>query len=449
MITKTNSQLVQTFPQYAYGGWYQGEPKAKVTGADLDLYRNGTITSGLGRRRDNYCLHDVSYSFPIPEAGEFVFLEPVPEVDRGLVHHFVYGGSFADWCWHVSSYGFPPIPTRQSLESQAPMEGFEEFVQRQMDRFSRATGADLDLPTSLFELRDVKRVWEQVRTLSQHAERVARAPKRVRELLSRKTLRELTGSHLAYVFGIRPMISDYNALHKGLTGAWKDGYQKLLSSLDKPKRVYGSKIMEWTTPPVWNDRLGYVPLVGWEWRFRALQTITNPGNRPYSYNQYLRTKMGFDRPFTTLWNCLPFSFVVDWFADVGRAIDRFSKNQDQLVSNLSQVCCSRKTTTSVYLYARPRTGQYIIDQIAYIGNTYGSPVLLGRRLWRSYERFPHAVSAPPVTLSSNWRLNIASGASLAIAQVLAALPKLSKGPRRMAWSSVTREGLNPHGDIWR
>jgi len=58
-----------------------------------------------------------------------------------------------------------------------------------------------------------------------------------------------------------------------------------------------------------------------------------------------RAIWGVDKPLTAAWNLIPFSFVVDWFVNIGDLIQQFEASQPHLKFRLVSAGCSLKVTT--------------------------------------------------------------------------------------------------------
>lgn len=101
-----------------------------------------------------------------------------------------------------------------------------------------------------------------------------------------------------------------------------------------------------------------------------------------------QNRFGFD-PIKTAWELVPFSFVMDWFLQVGTWIEAFSPFAAG--STLGSMASIR--TNSVYEVRLDHDGRYCSDD-----NTDGSGAVhatVYSKSVSSYERFPHSPFLPP------------------------------------------------------
>jgi len=119
------------------------------------------------------------------------------------------------------------------------------------------------------------------------------------------TAKHFGDNWLKYHFGIEPLMKDIAA-----------GVNTLQSPLPS-KEVSGRSVFK--TP---NERLDagiliYNTVYETRCRLSCRVEVSNP-------NLFLANQLGFTNPATFIWETIPFSFVVDWFANVGQFLGQFS-----------------------------------------------------------------------------------------------------------------------------
>jgi len=128
-----------------------------------------------------------------------------------------------------------------------------------------------------------------------------------RGLIREDTHRAFANNYLEFHFGWSPLLSDIgNALDiltQGIPNYLVRGKASLTSS---STFIVGSG-------PVNKQR--HTMTSGWS--IRARVEVTDPNTR-------LASQMGFVNPLTVAWELVPFSFVVDWFVNVGDVLASYS-----------------------------------------------------------------------------------------------------------------------------
>jgi hypothetical protein len=170
----------------------------------------------------------------------------------------------------------------------------------------------LSVPNFLLEIEDIRKlfqIWKK----------------------SLSVARNLAGAHLNWEFGWKPMVSDLKNLVAAVTGL----EEKLAAFIKEANCLFTQKKTMMTetltnsgvaTGPgnnyhktQWNITLTRSATAHICWRPKVIQDL-------YSLQNSLRTiadALGFELNPSILWDALPFSFVIDWFFDVGSLLERF------------------------------------------------------------------------------------------------------------------------------
>lgn len=146
------------------------------------------------------------------------------------------------------------------------------------------------------------------------------------------TLKSAADLHLATSFGVMPLISDISGIVSAVKSlhdrvAWlrknhgklvRVDFRKDLSTLNAPATVrYVDSVNESLTNVVRHYRCF----------FHAFATVTYDVSQLSDMELRLRLltrAFGMDKPLNTIWDHIPYSFVVDWIFSVGRVIDSFT-----------------------------------------------------------------------------------------------------------------------------
>jgi hypothetical protein len=206
--------------------------------------------------------------------------------------------------------------------------------------------------------RQLRRAEREAKRGSSRKRRVAkRRLKSLRELIPQflskasgdvRRLGSLVASaNLAWQFAIKPTISDAQKI-AGLIDSYSTRLSKLIENAGKRKVAhYTRPIDNYITLPVYG--LNALPLNLWGCTVHTLERRRDWLSRPryrasmlYTYDagalqgqlgklRGLIHALGVDRVGSVLWEALPFSFVVDWFVNIG---DMIGSVEDQILDPL-------------------------------------------------------------------------------------------------------------------
>lgn len=128
---------------------------------------------------------------------------------------------------------------------------------------------------------------------------------------------QASGLWLEYHFGWEPLVKDVGAAMESLT---RDFSEKKIKARARNTENYSSV-----------DRNG----VNFSAEGRIISTGVQVGGtvRIVNPNTSLLADLGFINPASVLWEAVPFSFVVDWFANVGQVIGSYSDFAGKSVSD--------------------------------------------------------------------------------------------------------------------
>lgn len=203
------------------------------------------------------------------------------------------------------------------LVSQYCREAFTEFT----TQFPEEIG----LANFLFELRELDQLFPR---------------------LSGSVGKDLSSGFLADQFGIQPLIDDLQKL-SGLVKAVHDRIEWLRKTAGKPTRLgYYRKIQLSAGSPTilsgtgGSTQLALVPgTVNVDFRAGGtlLQNLGDLDSWITALRGFLGTA-GLTNPVKIVWNAIPFSFIADWFLDIGSRVDALNLQMataDWAVYNLS------------------------------------------------------------------------------------------------------------------
>jgi hypothetical protein len=148
---------------------------------------------------------------------------------------------------------------------------------------------------------------------------------------SKRALKDLSDLHLAYSFGVKPLVSDIADLITSVKAlkekvAWlrknqgkpvKVAFSKDLSAVNRPSSVISSN----------SYRVEQYPVISYNCYYRAYALLVYNVEALSDLELQLRIltrNFGLDKPATWVWELVPFSFVLDWVLKVGELIENLS-----------------------------------------------------------------------------------------------------------------------------
>ncbi|UJQ85759.1 MAG: putative maturation protein [Koroslivirus allofaecihabitans] len=253
---------------------------------------------------------------------------------------------------HSYSNYWPTYP-RTTAVNHLAVSGVPSNNEVAIDTVNRSNPSNpvVDLPLSFYELKDLPMLVMQVhRNL-----RAFRGPNGNSQAAIRWT-QEVAGNILAFEFGIKPLISDIQKLVRFQTEV-----AKRVSLLDK---LYNKGGLRYKSRPsnhssysrtsvTADSSAGIVPCT-----VDTITTVSKWGStrwspdpsapRPATQDDLLAlaTKAAYAREITldSLWNAMPYSWMVDWFSNMG---DYINSHRNTVPAVHSSACVMTHTKTTM------------------------------------------------------------------------------------------------------
>jgi hypothetical protein len=202
------------------------------------------------------------------------------------------------------------------------------FIQRSIQTMSPSMETGFSLPNFLWEFGEIKSLgkwWDR----------------------GKGVFRNLSNGTLNYNFGLKPFISDVRSLAEGL--------RTLQSRLRSLKSQAGTLCRRHYRETC--DVSTEIPEVGGThiWRNRASISAQVVRNATMSYTYQFPNldaldsaiygfldSIGMQLSAATVWEAIPYSFVVDWFFNVGDFLKQFEKSWIDIEINIVDYCLSTR-----------------------------------------------------------------------------------------------------------
>jgi len=188
--------------------------------------------------------------------------------------------------------------------------------------------------------REFNRLHESMRLRSRRNLRPMSVPKGLKA-----TPKAFANNWLAFHFGWEPLVKDIGA-----------GIDTLCKPYPPVKVIGKSKI----GPSVFSNRSSGSFWTANRWvytswcRMGCKVTVNNP-------NLYLAQQLGFVNPLSVVWELVPFSFVVDWFTNVGQILGQMSEFAGLSVTEAytTRYQIAKTDTTIYYGFHQVKEGVYL------------------------------------------------------------------------------------------
>lgn len=269
-------------------------------------------------------------------------------------HESVYQG-----CpFYVDSTGLSAASTGAvgwAINRPTFVESEENFVQRAIARMEFGVqSGPFNAPVFLGELRDYKSVanriagWLKPKNGKSVLKDYQRFQRNFRNANALDGIRALAAADLTYQFAIKPLISDLQGL---MTMGQHINAQLDRLNSSKPVIVRGSAHDETSEEEITFDAGNQAKYNLTTTNCRAKRTCTAWAQIQYDFANTPRPSeklllldaLGVDQPITAIWELVPFSFLVDYFIEVGDFLSQFDGSLVELPYTLIQDGYSVKT----------------------------------------------------------------------------------------------------------
>lgn len=209
-------------------------------------------------------------------------------------------------------------------------------------RPSMSTRANLSV--FLYELRDIKRMFDIIpsRHLKRRGKRLDGWGDVVREIAVYGN-----NAHLNFNFGWKPFVRDVVSTFRGLQ-SFNERLARFLLNANRELRrskgesTSGSLVVQKTGLGAhFMAKFTGTHEVSWNSSFYFNYVVPTLSESELRYRAYLDT-LGLNVTAANVWAVIPWSFVVDWFVDVGSCLDQFSSDWVQPIVNFVQAGATAK-----------------------------------------------------------------------------------------------------------
>lgn len=310
-----------------------------------------------------------------------LWIYDTPDVNWGVVgsgSSYVY--SYPYGTASNPSYGLPSICDSDKLGTSCLVPTDKsDLVDQALLAMLPGIRPKLSLLNTIFELKDIKsmsRSYERARVLGHRISRYLTQNYRWNRW-DLRTLRRLTGlgsdGFLQWKFNLAPLVSDLLAVRAAGRNIVTQ-VENLLRDEGKLKTRHFKRVLVDTYPDSDNESYdsGALPF-GIDARLKYRRYVTHSireFNATIAYVYYLRNwerenapllgfldALGVNFNPAILWNAVPYTFIIDWFANIGSFLSRYTIRNIEPVTDIRGFCWSvrvkRIVRTTYQSYGSP------------------------------------------------------------------------------------------------
>jgi hypothetical protein len=245
----------------------------------------------------------------------------------------------------------------------------DEFADRAYQKIKPSLNSAFSLLNFIYELKDLKPLWKEYFKNKGAFKKCFSILKNSRHMKLRQLWKELATVHLEWSFGIKPFISDLQSIYKTLKSLKKNCKEITDHAGLVENRHYSSQI-PFPGSSELNGTISRFPIMentsdvdlsGISVSYVITLSQIDKGEHAtcrYSYSvpylsefestvgKYLDA-FGVSFDAAIIWNAIPFSFVVDWFINVGEWLHSRRHDMYQCIVTLWDFCVSQKYIVTV------------------------------------------------------------------------------------------------------
>jgi hypothetical protein len=354
MITKTRSSVVATGDQLRraafdedQGSWSGYVLYGTAAGAQAFDALNESITyENPAHKTNGSCLHTKD-DLMIFDSGSSTRVQETAGAAAGYYYTIVTSPKFIPALYHTVVRSVPTVTIREYKWSLWSAQAMESMI----PTFSEGGESLVNFMLELKSLKDLHRLWRSKLPL----------------------LKNITGAHLNVSFGWLPFISDVQRIFGALKNFQKK-VRKLQEESSKPRKRHFRRYLDTVDLP--SD--GFIGTADANGQFsRETTWLQHPlycATADYVHvmpdmslvmNQVagFLDSLGVQLNASIIWNAIPYSFVVDWFFNVGDWMNQLRVDNLSIPVAVTGFCHSVKYEWRSQLWFHPSLS-FDPDQVA-------------------------------------------------------------------------------------
>lgn len=303
---------------------------------------------------------------PLSTLPEFLYWRTVSVLPSGEKHSYAYDMTQRVVCYHYNRF----TAACDSVTTPLTTVQWAALSSTALNSMLPSLSGDNSLVNFLLELKDFKQVVKYMSGNVSKKLTLLNSLTGIRK--GDKTLQRLSKMYLSYSFGWRPLYNDLVSFFESIVG-FQRRLEELVKRANTPQQRYwgqwvsGSEQAQSThsSSNGTNEGLGAAGAGLGQQRVRARAVLrATEGIRFHATLRYayplppelsavggrlkaLLDVLGVNANPATLWNAIPFSFIVDWLANVSGYLDRLRVDNIHFLTEIRDFCVSAKYTRTI------------------------------------------------------------------------------------------------------
>lgn len=347
------------------------------------------ITYGTGKQHFNYCRHTQRKT----EIAAPTFSYTIRDTGRVFETYAGYPGDYNEWD-DYSPNGVPAGFIGRSFQAMQPRFAAKQSLPNFLLELGEIKSLAKTASNAARGLQDLKKDFNHLKRKLQKKEK---APKGRRSKLDRS--QQLSDLHLAYAFGVAPLLGDIQAFQNALN-AFMDAYDDFVSKLESIQTAHYQEQVDYPAEEVvmgtgtWNVHTSQKSSYSvkycatMKYRYRLAEKLP-PRSKLFLPYYGFRTK----NAISVAWQAMPFSFVADWVLRIGDVLESQSGSAIPVDVEVMDYCVSERFERTFSYYIKDRPSAEDVDLSP-------SSALVSKTRYVYYERTPIS----PGVAASSWVL---------------------------------------------
>lgn len=293
-----------------------------------------------------------------------------------------YVGNSHSWLIYGLLDQFHQLVVENSASNPLTDSDWGGYASDAMEAMKPSLDSGFSLLNFVYELKDLKKFGSRVASLAKNGWSKTEAsaafwaffgshPWNKKPLVGRR----LSSAWLSWRLGWAPFVNDVKALFNGIWH-FDQNIRNFLNREGKPQQRYWGR----NAPSPYSERVlavgNFIPSnlypinnLDLVWRWRIVEELeAEPRFSATMRYRYLLPpevraaagslegyldQLGVNRNPAILWNAIPFSFVVDWFINIGGYLNKLRVDNVRPVTEVTDFCSSVKVRRRIAMYAYP------------------------------------------------------------------------------------------------
>lgn len=231
-----------------------------------------------------------------------------------------------------------PLPPYATKDMDATWNGTEFASARAWHAMQPRFNGDVQLLNAIYELKDFKDAAKALLNIQYEIHNIAKTARTLRNKYRGKPTALLADGWLAYALAYKPTINDVYNIMKALSTTVKEAQEKFQSNGQQLQKTHYSEVLDNAVSCVSFNN--YYPC----WYYGSVETRKFTATLEYTYQYKLRKPTdafmaywGINGSVETLWNASAFTWIADYFIQVGNAL-HFMQHDPNVGLSSRQYC---------------------------------------------------------------------------------------------------------------